>query len=142
MQNRRRQAEWEQQALELVRRFQVEQAVSLYREHDRVVVAEIKDELTRGLLDDRQQAFHDGRDVVILAHRRDGPARFVLACRQARTNTGTTLAVPTWDTGRERAAPAASTSKLRRYFGNEPWRRSGTSARAPGSRGDAVAPRP
>lgn len=44
MQNRRQQAEWEQQALELVRRFQVEQAVSLYR----VVLAETKDELTAG----------------------------------------------------------------------------------------------
>jgi conjugative relaxase-like TrwC/TraI family protein len=39
-QNRRQQAEWEQQALELVRRFQVQEAVGLYREHDRVVVAE------------------------------------------------------------------------------------------------------
>ena len=29
MQNRRQQAEWEQQALELARRFQAEQAVSL-----------------------------------------------------------------------------------------------------------------
>jgi ATP-dependent exoDNAse (exonuclease V) alpha subunit len=38
--NRRQQAAWEQQALELVRGFQVDQAVALYREHDRVVQAE------------------------------------------------------------------------------------------------------
>jgi conjugative relaxase-like TrwC/TraI family protein len=86
--NRRQQAEWEQQALELVRRFQVEQAVSLYREHDRVVVAETKDELTRGLLDDWRTAVRDGQDVVILAHRRDDVGRFNLACQQMRTNAG------------------------------------------------------
>jgi conjugative relaxase-like TrwC/TraI family protein len=87
-QNRRQQAEWEQQALELVRRFQVEQAVSLYREHDRVVLAETKDELTRGLLEDWRQAFQDGQDVVILAHRREDVGRFNLACQQVRTGAG------------------------------------------------------
>jgi conjugative relaxase-like TrwC/TraI family protein len=87
-QNRRQQAEWEQQALELVRRFQVEQAVSLYREHDRVVLAETKDELTRGLLDDWRQAFQDGQDVVILAHRREDVSQFNLACQQLRTDVG------------------------------------------------------
>jgi conjugative relaxase-like TrwC/TraI family protein len=86
--NRRQQAQWEQQALELVRRFQVEQAVSLYREHDRVVLAETKDELTRGLLDDWRQAFQDGQDVVILAHRREDVGRFNLACQQLRTTAG------------------------------------------------------
>jgi conjugative relaxase-like TrwC/TraI family protein len=87
-QNRRQQAEWEQQALELVRRFQVEQAVSLYREHDRVVLAETKDELTRGLLEDWRQAFQQGQDVVILAHRREDVGRFNLACQQVRANAG------------------------------------------------------
>jgi ATP-dependent exoDNAse (exonuclease V) alpha subunit len=86
--NRRQQAQWEQQALELVCRFQVEQAVGLYREHDRVVVAETKDELTRGLLDDWRTAFRDGQDVVILAHHRDDVGRFNLACQQMRTNAG------------------------------------------------------
>jgi conjugative relaxase-like TrwC/TraI family protein len=86
--NRRQQAEWEQQALELVRRFQVDQAVSLYREHDRVVVAETKDELTRGLLDDWQQAFQQGQDVVILAHRREDVGQFNLACQEMRTEAG------------------------------------------------------
>ncbi len=87
-QNRRQQAEWEQQALELVRRFQVQEAVGLYREHDRVVVAETKDELTRGLLEDWRQAFRDGQDVVILAHRREDVGQFNLACQQVRTEAG------------------------------------------------------
>jgi conjugative relaxase-like TrwC/TraI family protein len=87
-QNRRQQAEWEQQALELVRRFQVQEAVGLYREHDRVVVAETKDELTRGLLEDWRQAFQQGQDVVILAHRRDDVGRFNLACQRVRTEAG------------------------------------------------------
>jgi conjugative relaxase-like TrwC/TraI family protein len=87
-QNRRQQAEWEQQALELVRRFQVQEAVSLYREHDRVVLAETKDELTRGLLDDWQQAFRDGQDVVILAQRREDVGRFNLACQRVRIEAG------------------------------------------------------
>ncbi len=86
--NRRQQAEWEQQALELVRRFEVEQAVGLYREHDRVVLAETKDELTRGLLGDWRQAFQDGQDVVILAHRREDVGQFNLACQQIRTQAG------------------------------------------------------
>jgi ATP-dependent exoDNAse (exonuclease V) alpha subunit len=86
--NRRQQAQWEQQALELVRRFQVQEAVGLYREHDRVVVAETRDELTRGLLDDWQQAFQQGQDVVILAHRREDVSRFNLACQQLRANAG------------------------------------------------------
>jgi conjugative relaxase-like TrwC/TraI family protein len=87
-QNRRQQAQWEQQALELVRRFQVEQAVGLYLEHDRVVLAETRDELTRGLLTDWQQAFQQGHDVVILAHRREDVGRFNLACQQLRTEAG------------------------------------------------------
>jgi ATP-dependent exoDNAse (exonuclease V) alpha subunit len=86
--NRRQQAQWEQQALELVGRFEVEEAVGLYREHDRVVVAETRDELTRGLLDDWQQAFQQGQDVVILAHRREDVGRFNLACQQVRANAG------------------------------------------------------
>jgi hypothetical protein len=86
--NRRQQAEWEQQALELVRRFQVQEAVGLYREHDRVVLAETKEELTRGLLADWRQAFGDGQDVVILAHRREDVGQFNLACQQLRTEAG------------------------------------------------------
>jgi conjugative relaxase-like TrwC/TraI family protein len=87
-QNRRQEAEWEQQALELVRRFQVQEAVGLYREHDRVVVAETRDELTRGLLDDWRTAFRDGQEVVILAHRREDVGRFNLACQQMRADAG------------------------------------------------------
>jgi hypothetical protein len=87
-QNRRQQAEWEQQALELVRRFQVDQAVSLYREHDRVVLGETRDELTRGLLEDWRHAFRDGQDVVILAHRREDVGQFNLACQQVRAEAG------------------------------------------------------
>src|SRR6266498_2297939 len=86
--NRRQQAAWEQQALELVRRFEVEQAVGLYREHDRVVLAETKDELTRGMLEDWRQAFQQGQDVVILAHRREDVGQFNLACQQIRTQAG------------------------------------------------------
>jgi hypothetical protein len=71
-----------------VRRFQVQEAVGLYREHDRVVLAETKDELTRGLLDDWRTAFRDGQDVVILAHRREDVGQFNLACQQVRTDAG------------------------------------------------------
>jgi hypothetical protein len=71
-----------------VRRFQVEQAVGLYREHDRVVLAETKDELTRGLLEDWRQAFQQGQDVVILAYRREDVGQFNLACQQVRTEAG------------------------------------------------------
>jgi ATP-dependent exoDNAse (exonuclease V) alpha subunit len=71
-----------------VRRFQVQEAVGLYREHDRVVLAETKEELTRGLLEDWRQAFQDGQDVVILAHRRQDVGQFNLACQRLRTEAG------------------------------------------------------
>ncbi|HEV8651850.1 MAG TPA: MobF family relaxase, partial [Actinomycetes bacterium] len=86
--NRRQHAAWEQQALELVRGFQVEEAVALYREHDRVVLAETPAELTRGLLDDWWQAHQAGEDVVILAHRRQDVQRFNRACQQLRADAG------------------------------------------------------
>jgi ATP-dependent exoDNAse (exonuclease V) alpha subunit len=86
--NRRQQAAWEQQALELVRGFQVDQAIALYREHDRVVMAETPDELTRGLLGDWWQAQQAGEDVVILAHRREDVGQFNRACQQLRADAG------------------------------------------------------
>jgi conjugative relaxase-like TrwC/TraI family protein len=86
--NRRQQAAWEQQALELVRGFQVDQAIALYREHDRVVMAETPDELTRGLLVDWWQAQQAGEDVVILAHRREDVGQFNRACQQLRADAG------------------------------------------------------
>ncbi len=86
--NRRQQAAWEQQALELVRGFRVDEAVALYREHDRVVMAETNDELTRGLLGDWWQAHQVGEDVIILAHRREDVGRFNLACQQLRADAG------------------------------------------------------
>jgi ATP-dependent exoDNAse (exonuclease V) alpha subunit len=54
--NRRQQQAWEREALELVRDGQVDQAVGAYREHDRMVAASSKAELTLNLVRDWWQA--------------------------------------------------------------------------------------
>jgi AAA domain len=87
--NRRQRAAWEREALELVRDGQVDQAVQAYREHERMVPATSKTELTLNLVRDwwqtHQQAETSGeadRDAVILAYRRDEVDRLNTTCQQ------------------------------------------------------------
>jgi conjugative relaxase-like TrwC/TraI family protein len=87
--NRRQRAAWERDALELVRDGQVDQAVQAYREHERMVPATSKTELTLNLVRDwwqtHQQAEAGGepeRDAVILAYRRDEVDRLNTTCQQ------------------------------------------------------------
>ncbi len=89
VENRRQRAAWERDALELVRDGQVEQAVAAYREHERMVPATSKTELTLNLVRDwwqtHQQAESSGqpdRDAVILAYRRDEVDRLNATCQQ------------------------------------------------------------
>jgi conjugative relaxase-like TrwC/TraI family protein len=88
--NRRQHQAWERDALELVRDGQVDQAVAAYREHDRVVAARSKTELTLALVRDWWAAYQDAeqagepdRDAVILAYRRDEVDRLNTCCQQA-----------------------------------------------------------
>jgi conjugative relaxase-like TrwC/TraI family protein len=91
--NRRQQAAWERDALELVRDGQVDQAVVAYREHDRVVATRSKTELTLQLVRDwwgahqeieaAETAGEPGKDAVILAWRRDEVDRLNTVCQQA-----------------------------------------------------------
>jgi conjugative relaxase-like TrwC/TraI family protein len=90
--NRRQHQAWERDALELVRDGQVDQAVDAYREHDRVVAARSKTELTLELVRDWWTAHQDaqaaetvgepGKDAVILAYRRDEVDRLNTVCQQ------------------------------------------------------------
>jgi conjugative relaxase-like TrwC/TraI family protein len=90
--NRRQQEAWERDALELVRDGQVDQAVQAYREHDRVVAARSKTELTLDLVRDWWVAHQEteaaeaagapGKDAVILAFRRDEVDRLNTVCQQ------------------------------------------------------------
>ena len=90
--NRRQQAAWERDALELVRDGQVHQAVAAYREHDRMVAARSKTELTLQLVRDWWTAHQEAqasetageadRDAVILAYRRDEVDRLNTVCQQ------------------------------------------------------------
>jgi conjugative relaxase-like TrwC/TraI family protein len=87
--NRRQRQAWEREALELVRDGQVEQAVAAYREHERMVPATSKTELTLNLVRDwwqtHQQAETAGepdRDAVILAYRRDEVDRLNTTCQE------------------------------------------------------------
>jgi conjugative relaxase-like TrwC/TraI family protein len=89
VENRRQRAAWERDALELVRDGQVDQAVQAYREHERMVPATSKTELTLNLVRDWWQTYQQAetsgepdRDAVILAYRRDEVDRLNTTCQQ------------------------------------------------------------
>jgi hypothetical protein len=96
--NRRQHQAWERDALELVRDGQVDQAVDAYREHDRVVAARSKTELTLELVRDwwtahqeadaSEAAGEPGKDAVILAYRRDEVDRLNTVCQQVMIENG------------------------------------------------------
>ncbi len=96
--NRRQQQAWEREALELVRDGQVDQAVAAYREHQRMVPAASKTELTLNLVRDWWQAHQDaeaaersgepGGEAVILAYRRDEVDRLNTTCQQVMQLNG------------------------------------------------------
>jgi hypothetical protein len=96
--NRRQRAAWERDALELVRDGQVDQAVAAYREHERMVPATSKTELTLNLVRDWWQAHQDaetaersgeaGGEAVILACRRDEVDRLNTTCQQVMRLNG------------------------------------------------------
>ncbi len=96
--NRRQHEAWERDALELVRDGQVDQAVAAYREHDRVVAARSKTELTLELVRDwwtahqqaetAESAGEPGKDAVILAYRRDEVDRLNTVCQQVMAENG------------------------------------------------------
>ncbi len=92
--NRRQRQAWERDALELVRDGQVEQAVEAYREHERMVPATSKTELTLNLVRDWWQAHQDAEtagadgDAVILAYRRDEVDRLNTTCQQVMARNG------------------------------------------------------
>jgi hypothetical protein len=96
--NRRQHQAWERDALELVRDGQVARAVAAYREHDRVVAARSKTELTLELVRDwwaahqeaeaAEAAGEPGKDAVILAYRRDEVDRLNTVCQQVMVENG------------------------------------------------------
>jgi conjugative relaxase-like TrwC/TraI family protein len=96
--NRRQRQAWEREALELVRDGQVDQAGSAYREHQGMVPATSKTELTLNLVRDWWQAHQDadtaerageaGGEAVILAYRRDEVDRLNTSCQQVMQLNG------------------------------------------------------
>jgi hypothetical protein len=85
--NRRQHQAWEREALELVRSGLVEEAVTAYQAHDRVVATDSKPAATLALLQDWwkawQQADHDpAQEVVVLAARRAEVDRLNTACQE------------------------------------------------------------
>jgi hypothetical protein len=91
--NRRQLHAWQREAIELVRQGQVDDAISVYRAHDRVVAAESKQELTLALLTDWWQAYRAAeqdptQDVVVLAARRDEVDRLNTYCQQVLVTHG------------------------------------------------------
>jgi hypothetical protein len=91
--NRRQLQAWEREALELVRGSLVEEAVDAYRDHDRLVAAETKFELTLALVQDWWQAQQDaagdpGKEAVILAWQRGEVDRLNTVCQQVMADHG------------------------------------------------------
>jgi len=91
--NRRQLHAWQREAIELVRQGEVDQAVELYRAHDRVVAAESKQELALALLNDWWDVWKEAerdptRDVVVLAARRDEVDRLNTYCQQVLSKHG------------------------------------------------------
>jgi conjugative relaxase-like TrwC/TraI family protein len=91
--NRRQLHAWEREALELVRGGLVEEAVDAYREHDRLVAADTKFELTLALVQDWWQAQQDAagdplREAVILAWQRGEVDRLNTLCQQVMASHG------------------------------------------------------
>ncbi len=96
--NRRQRQAWERDALELVRDGQVDQAVNAYREHERMVPATSKTELTLNLVREWWQAYQDaetaerkgelGGEAVILAYRRDEVDRLNTTCQHVMALNG------------------------------------------------------
>ena len=93
VENRRQLQAWERQALELVRDGLVEEAVAAYRDHDRLVAAETKFELTLALVKDWWQAQEEAADdpakeAVILARQRGEVDRLNTVCQQILADHG------------------------------------------------------
>ena len=86
--NRRQVQEWERHAIDLVRDNQVEEAIAVYAEHDRIRAFESRDELALALVDQWWQAHQVGEDAVILAHRRAEVDRLNAVCQQLRDKAG------------------------------------------------------
>jgi conjugative relaxase-like TrwC/TraI family protein len=91
--NRRQLHAWQREAIELVRQGEVDQAVELYRAHERVVAAGSKQELALALLNDWWQAYAESeqdpaQDVVVLAARRDEVDRLNTYCQQVLAKHG------------------------------------------------------
>jgi conjugative relaxase-like TrwC/TraI family protein len=91
--NRRQLHAWQREAIELVRQGEVDQAIELYRAHDRVVAAESKQELALALLNDWWQAYREAeqdpaQDVIVLAARRDEVDRLNTYCQQVLAKHG------------------------------------------------------
>jgi conjugative relaxase-like TrwC/TraI family protein len=91
--NRRQLQAWERQALELIRGGLVDEAVDAYRDHDRLVAAETKFELTLALVKDWWQTQQDAagdpaKEAVILAWQRGEVDRLNTICQQVMADHG------------------------------------------------------
>jgi AAA domain len=86
--NRRQAEPWEREAVEQLRDGDIDQALSAYREHERLVATETPGQLKQAMLADWWSAFQQGRRVAILAYRRDEVDQFNTACQQLRDQEG------------------------------------------------------
>jgi conjugative relaxase-like TrwC/TraI family protein len=87
VENRRQHQAWEREALELVRFGLVDDAVTAYRAHERVVAADSKPAATLALLQNWWAAYQDAehdpsQEVIVLAARRAEVDRLNTACQE------------------------------------------------------------
>ncbi len=86
--NRRQAEPWEREAVEHLREGDIDAALGVYREHDRLVATETPGQLKETMLADWWRSFQQGNRVVILAYRRDEVDQFNTACQQLRDAQG------------------------------------------------------
>jgi ATP-dependent exoDNAse (exonuclease V) alpha subunit len=86
--NRRQAEPWEREAVEHLREGNIDAALAVYREHERLVAVETPDQLKETMLADWWRSFQEGCRVAILAYRRDEVDQFNTACQQLRDAEG------------------------------------------------------
>jgi len=86
--NQRQREPWERRALDLIAEGHADRAVPEYQQHARIHIADTSDQTMTRLVDDWSASARDGRDAVMLAHRRGDVAALSQLARERLREAG------------------------------------------------------